>query len=525
MTIENTDAPSPTLWRTNTLVLTVFSALTLFVLFTNWKAIGWLWASWTELPEFSHGPVMPFIAAFLIWQRRNQIEQTPFEGSYLGVLTVVIGGIALIAGSAGAVYTLQQYAMLTLIFGLVLAYVGSLAMREFLMPFVVLALMIPQPEFILNQMSAKLQLLSSGIGVSLIRVAGISVFLEGNVIDLGNYRLQVVDACAGLRYLFPLMTLGLLVAYFFQASIWKRWLVFFASIPITILMNSVRIATVGLMVDRWGIGMAEGFIHDFQGWVVFMLSAVILLCIAACLHLLGGTGIPWRDVFGVDIPVVVRRPKEAYTTRGIPRSAWVAGAVLCVVCVGAITIPERQSVIPRHAPFASFPLKIGRWQGASQMLGEEVVAASALDDYFFGAYQSAKGELISLYVSYYDSQRDRRVVHSPAVCLPGSGWHIVASDVVQPKGTVFVVNRIVIANGDSKALVYYWFDQRGRFVTNEWMVKWYLFRDALLTRKTYGAMVRILTPLAPRETTEHAAIRLDAFAAAAQPDLLSIIPR
>jgi EpsI family protein len=84
---------------------------------------------------------------------------------------------------------------------------------------------------------------------------------------------------------------------------------------------------------------------------------------------------------------------------------------------------------------------------------------------------------------------------------------------------------VVIANGEHRALVYYWFDQRGRFVTNEWLVKWYLFRDALLTRKTYGAMVRVMTPLLPDETAEHAQIRLDGFLRAAQPDLLTFIPR
>lgn len=521
----NSSEARPTLWRMGLIQRALLISSASLVLASNWKAIGWLWKSWTELPEFSHGPIMPLIAAFLLWQRHDRLERLSFAGSFWGLAIIGVSGIALIAGTVGAVYTLQQYAMLGILFGLVLSWTGLEAIKHLLMPFVVLALMIPQPEFILNQLSAKLQLTSSGIGVAMIRTVGISVFLEGNVIDLGSYKLQVVDACAGLRYLFPLMTIGLLVAYFFRAAMWMRWVVFLASIPVTILMNSFRIATVGLMVDRWGIGMAEGFIHDFQGWVVFMMSAALLIGLAATLNRLGGARIAWRDAFSIEMPAQTKVSADEYRRRPLSRAFVVAVVAVLVVCAAEVIVPERPPVIPGHPPLSTFPLSLSDWRGQSQPLAEEVIEASALDDYFFGSYQQNSSSAVSLYVSYYDSQRDRRVVHSPAVCLPGSGWHIVDSAVARPPGTGFVVNRILIANGDSRALVYYWFDQRGRFVTNEWMVKWYLFRDALLTRRTYGAMVRVLTPLQAGESIDKAESRLNAFLQSAEPQILTFIPR
>jgi len=500
------------------------AALSVFMLTANWKAIAWLWASWTQLPEYSHGPLMPFIAAFLIWQRHDRIQQTEFTGSYWGIALIGISGITLLAGTVGAVYTLQQYSLLAIFIGVTLTWTGLKSFRHFVMPFVVLALMIPQPEFILAQLSAKLQLISSTIGVAMIRAVGISVFLEGNIIDLGTYKLQVVDACAGLRYLFPLMTIGLLVAYFFRAPMWQRVFLFFASIPVTILMNSFRIATVGLMVDRWGIEMAEGFIHDFQGWVVFMMSTLLMMGIAGLLHAASGATTPWSEVFGIDFPPKAKRAKNG-RIRYLPRSLLVGMAAGILVCIVEIVVPERPAVIPKHPPMATFPLSLNQWHGSAQSLGEDVIASSAMDDYFLATYSADAGVPVSLYISYYDSQRDRRVVHSPAVCLPGSGWHFVDSSVAQPSGTEFRVNRIVIANGEHRALVYYWFDQRGRFVTNEWLVKWYLFHDALLSRKTYGAMVRVMTPMLADESPEHAQVRLDDFLRAARPDLLTFIPR
>ena len=113
----------------------------------------------------------------------------------------------------------------------------------------------------------------------MIRAFNIPVFLEGNIIDLGGYRLQVVEACSGLNYLFPLMSLGFIIAYFYQAAFWKRLFIVLVTIPITVLMNSIRITLVGVSVNYGGISLAEGILHDFEGWIIFILSVAILFVI------------------------------------------------------------------------------------------------------------------------------------------------------------------------------------------------------------------------------------------------------
>ncbi len=198
-----------------------------------------------------------------------------FEGSWWGVVLVLLGGFLLLLGQLATIYTLVQYAYLVTLCGLVLAFTGPQAFRLLAIPLLILVFMIPLPQFLLANLSTKLQLLSSQLGVWFMRLFGISVFVEGNVIDLGGYKLQVAEACDGLRYLFPLMTLGFLMAYFYKGALWKRVLLFLSSIPITVLMNSFRVGTIGVMVEHWGIGMAEGFLHEFQGWMVFMASAAL----------------------------------------------------------------------------------------------------------------------------------------------------------------------------------------------------------------------------------------------------------
>ena len=488
------------------------------------SALVWLWNTWNGVPEYSHGPTLPILAGFLLWQKREIFERQEFKGSGVGVLLLVAAGVALLLGTMGGAYTLQQYAFVLGVAGLLLSWMGIGSLRQLALPLALLFLMIPQPDFILNNLSTHLQLVSSALGVAVIRLGGISVYLEGNVIDLGSYKLQVVDACAGLRYLFPLMTLGLLMAHFFRAPFWKRALVFLASIPVTVVLNSLRIAMIGWMVERWGPEMAEGFLHDFQGWVVFMVSGALLLAFAAVLNLVGPSKGRWADVFGVDLPMATP-PGVKLNVRPVPSVFWLALVATVAIAVAQFTIPNRPQLVPVHPPLPTFPLELGEWQGKRDWLTPDVLQTLQLDDYFYGAYTNLQGGSVTLYVPYYATQRDRRVVHSPAACLPGNGWRIAESRTVTIPGTTIAANRLLISNGDERALVYYWFDQRGRNLTSEWLVKWYLFQDAVVRRRSDGAMVRVMASLQPGESIEAVDARLQSFAKLAGSALDGYLPK
>ena len=213
------------------------------------QMLGWLLTQ----PEYSHGLIIPFIATFLVWQRRDQVERMPFPGSWAGLLLALVGAMVGFIGKMSALFTIEHYSLLIMLYGVLLALTGWRVFRLLWVPLLILIFMVPLPAFLYFNLSAQLQLLSSQIGVWFIRLLGISVYLEGNVIDLGVYRLQVAEACSGLRYLFPLMTIGFLIAYFFKTAFWKRALLFLSSIPITILMNSFRIGMIGVMVEHWGV--------------------------------------------------------------------------------------------------------------------------------------------------------------------------------------------------------------------------------------------------------------------------------
>jgi len=530
MSVQSIDrgATVATVWRLSSSLAFMALAVALLSVCPFWDGLRVMGSLWIETPEYSHCLLIPPIAAFLVYQQKDRLERMTFLGSWWGVALLVLAGALLVLGQLGTLYIVVQYAYLVSLYGLVLAFLGWPAFRLVAAPLLILLFMIPLPAFILNNLSTQLQLLSSQIGVAFIRLFGISVFLEGNVIDLGGYKLQVAEACSGLRYLLPLMTVGFLIAYFYKGAIWKRILLFLSSIPIAVIMNSVRVGIIGVTVEHWGTVMAEGFLHEFQGWMIFMLSAALMLGEIAVLNRIGRRHGTWRQMFGVDLPAAT--PTGALVrTRRLPASFVAAGGLLIVLIVAVLVIPRPAEIVPGRSSFAQFPMQLGPWRGTSQPLEAIYVDQLKMDDYVLANYVNDAGDTANFYVSWYNSQRKGEAVHSPRACLPGGGWQIrdfaqrtlpgIAID-----GELLRVNRAIVEQGSEHQLVYYWFQQRGRVIDNEFAVKWYLFWDAVTRHRADGAMVRLMTALPPRGGETEADRRLTEFASRIAPELPRYIP-
>jgi exosortase D (VPLPA-CTERM-specific) len=526
--LQNPTLTSLTVWRMTPLAwggvaLALAALLAVFL-----GALEALLVVWNTQEEYGFGYLVPFIAAFLAWQRKDRLELRRFEGSWAGV-GVVAGGVCLgILGRFSTLDTVAQYGFLVSLFGLVLAGCGWRGIAMFAAPLVMICFMVPLPNYLLREISAQLQLISSQLGVGIIRLAGTSVFLEGNVIDLGNLKLQVVEACSGLRYLLPLMTLGFIATYFYKVALWKRVLVFLSTIPITIAMNTLRIAIVGISSDHFGRAAAEGVLHDFEGWAVFMLCLAVLFVEMALLARIGRDARPLRQVFGIDFPEP-SPPQAIRRARELPGPFLAAAGLLLAVALSLHVLPEPRSQVPPRQDFQDFPLEFGGWRGRPERLESVYLEELKLDDYLLVNYADGGGPAVNLYVAYYTAQRNGNSGHSPRACLPGDGWEIQsfgsrAVPGVATKGDPLQVNRVVIQKGEAKQLVYYWFQQRGRNVTNEYSVKLWIFWDLLARNRSDGAVVRLVTPLRSGEDLEAADARLARFAADAVPKLASYVP-
>jgi exosortase D (VPLPA-CTERM-specific) len=481
---------------------------------------------WLTLPEYSHGMLIPLIAAFLVWRRRDSMPEI-FTGATIG-LAVVAAGLALwLLGKLSTINAVSQYALVVMLYGLVIASIGLRMFATLWAPMLMLLLAIPLPAFAYNNLSSQLQLVSSALGVWLMRLCGTSVYLSGNVIDLGHFQMQVVEACDGLRYLFPLMTIGFIVAYFFRAPLWQRLLVFLSSIPITIGMNGLRIAMIGVFADMGNRSLAEGLLHDIQGWAMFMVSGALLLAESWLLVKLFSRGARWQDVLAFDVLPPVRRVGGAARLQTVPLALVGAASVLAVAAALSYAMPQRVELTPARKWFVDFPLALGAWHGRQGRIEDVYLDALKLDDYLMADFVSGTGS-VNLYAAYYASQRQGDSIHSPRSCIPGGGWRITQMSQVDVPGSTagnaLRVNRAVIELGTQRQLVYYWFKQRDRELTNEYAVKWYIFVDALARQRTDGALVRLITALQPGEDIALADRRLGEFANTARAELGAFLP-
>jgi exosortase D (VPLPA-CTERM-specific) len=522
------DVIATPVWRSSWGLIVAASIVLMLSVWPYWDGLNQLLIWWAGDPEDSYGVLIPPVAVFLIWQQKDRLERIAFTGSWFGVAIVLAGGALLALGQLGTVFTIVQYAYVITLYGLILSFLGWPALRIIVMPLLIILFMIPLPQLFMANLSTTLQLLSSQIGVSIIRLFGISVFLEGNVIDLGGYKLQVAEACSGLRYLFPLMIIGFLMAYFYKGAPWKRIAVFLSSIPITVLMNSIRIGVIGFTVEHWGIAMAEGFLHEFQGWMIFMASTMLMIGEIALLNRCGREVGGWRQLFGVELPA--RAPAGApIRQRRMPASFIAAAVALMGFIATTLALPRSAELFPARTSFVEFPMQLGEWRGHRDTLDTIYSDALKLDDYVLADYAGYAGAAVNLYITYYNSQRKGEAVHSPRSCLPGGGWQMRDFDQrgvanVSIDGRPLRVNRTLIEMGNQRELVYYWFQQRGRVITNEFAVKWYLFWDALTRHRTDGAMVRLITSLPSSSAEAEADRRLSDFISKIAPDMTRYVP-
>jgi exosortase D (VPLPA-CTERM-specific) len=503
----------------------LLAAIAIALIFSH--TFEYLYANW-QREEYSHGILIPLVSGFLLWQQRPLLERLQFNESWAGAVVLLFGLAVYFMGSLASITAVDAYALVFVVAGCALAISGWQAFRLMLVPLALLLLMNPLPAFLYNNLSSRLQLISSQVGVAVIRLFNISVLLDGNVIDLGSYKLQVVEACSGLRYLFPLLTLGVIVACFLKSRAWIRWLIVLSTVPITILMNSFRIGVIGVLVERYGISQAEGFLHDFEGWIVFMACLALLLAETWLLLRVSGDRRAFRDIVAFDIPG--RRPPELLRQPrriGVPSA--ISLALLLSAVYPAIAIPQRAEIRPTRAEYVEFPMKIADWQGRRDRLDADVLGVLKLDDYVLADFSKPDSPGINFYSAYYASQRTGESAHSPASCLPGGGWRM--SQFLQQEvpgarllGQPLVVNRVVITRGTDRQLVYYWFQQRGRDLTNEYLVKWYLFRDSLVRNRSDGALVRLVTPLGSGENSADGDARLIGFAQQLVPQLGRFVP-
>ena len=236
-------------------------------------------ADWATDDNYSHGFLVVPVALFVAWERRQALRAAAARPSVLG-LAVIVGSLLLLgAGTLGAEMFLTRVAMIGVLAGVVLFAFGWAHLRLLAFPLAFLLLMVPLPALLFNQVALPLQLLASQVGEAGLEAFGVPVLREGNVMVLANTTLEVAEACSGIRSLVSLLTLGIVYAYMMDSRGWVRWLLALSTVPIAVLTNGLRVAGTGIAAHRYGPEAAEGFLHGFSGWLVFVAALALLFAL------------------------------------------------------------------------------------------------------------------------------------------------------------------------------------------------------------------------------------------------------
>jgi len=478
--------------------------------------IAKLVSDWGSDDNYSHGFLVVPVAIYIAWSRRARLASFPVHASPMSLVIIVVSLLMLVVGMIGAELFLTRLALLGTLGGTIMFVWGGEHLKELRFPFLLFALAIPIPAIIFNQVTFPLQLLASRFGEYTIAACQIPVLREGNVITLATISLEVVEACSGIRSLVSLLTMALLWGYVTDSPIWLRWLLALSSVPIAIFANGIRVAGTGVAAHFIGSAAAEGFLHTFSGWLVFVVAGALLLGVYRVAGWCGRLVRTKQETPGLAAERVGPAPLRAQQrSQFMPRCLAVSACLLVVAAaLGTLT---RTEAVALHQPLRTLPLSVGPWQGRdSQPFDAKLVAALGVDDYVNRSYVAPGGPWVSFYVGYYRSQRQGQTMHSPLNCMPGAGWEAigrgrVAVPVPPGRGAgseAVEISKLVVQKGLDRQLVFYWYQAHGRIVASEYWGKVYTVVDAIRLNRSDGALVRVVVPISSREAdAEYAAER------------------
>lgn len=486
-------------------------ALIASLLWFYWPVLSKLISQLANSEDYSYGLLLPFVSAYIVYTILPEIRRQPWQPSWAGLAVMFLGFGLYIFGALAADLFIPRISFIIVLTGFLLLMGGWRVLRLFAFPLLLLFLMLPLPGFIIKQLTIPLQLISSQLATWLLQTIGVPAIRYGNVIDLGVRQLQVVAACSGLRYILSLIALGVIFCYFYQRSLWKAVIIIIAVIPAAVIANALRVAGMGIFP-----ALQAGFWHTFSGWLIFVFCFGFLGLINVLMNYFR----PQRAAAGVDAVSSEVEPALHRTNKSSTPYLLAALALIMIAGPLASRVAEVPP-IPLRQSLGNFPMLLGDWQGRRLPVDSEVIKAICSDADLSAEYVNPGHEPVSVWIAYYENQQTSVGVHSPFACLQGGGWKILKSEIVEVAPGL-PVNYLLMDYLGNRELVYYWFIQRGRWMTSEYLGKLFMGYDRLVSRRADGTLIRLITPAGNDDKL--ARERLTAFARLLIPVLPQFFP-
>ena len=283
-------------------------AISFAIIFAYATVLVKLFRDWWNDENYSHGLLIPFIIGYILWTQREKLARVPVNSSlFWGAAAIIVALFALWAGIAGAELYTQRLSLVLLLIGITVYFWGFSLLRLLLVPLSLLFLALPIPAIVFNKIAFPLQLFASRCAVWSMSLLGIPVLRQGNIIELkplnsfDTKKLEVVEACSGIRSLMTLVTLAVVFAYFTHTPpedpnnsgkrfswfkgywFWRSVIIVVSAVPIAILTNAFRVSGTGVLAHYYGTAVADGFFHSFSGWAIYIVAFILLFGIGIIL--------------------------------------------------------------------------------------------------------------------------------------------------------------------------------------------------------------------------------------------------
>lgn len=248
-----------------------------------WSVVPEMVQQWYEDENYSHGFVVPLIAGFFAYERRKDLASALAEPWWPGLLLVAAGLMQLVVGWLGTEFFTMRSSLVVTLCGMTLFLLGKRLFRLMLLPLAYLLFMVPLPYIIYDMVAFPLKLFVTRVSIATLKLMGVVVMREGNIIMLPFTTLEVADACSGIRSLISLLALAVAYAFFLEMGQLRRGLLILAAIPIAISANALRVIGTGVLAQYWGAKAAEGFFHEFAGLAVFVVAIALMIGLGSLL--------------------------------------------------------------------------------------------------------------------------------------------------------------------------------------------------------------------------------------------------
>src|ERR1035438_6953140 len=379
-------------------------------------------------------------------------------------------------------------------------------------------------------------MMAAKLATFILQTVGVPALREGNVIHLPFMSLEVVEACSGLRSLLSLFTLSIIYGYLMEKRVWVRVVLAFLTVPIAVVANGLRIFITGIVGEYWDPNKVQGFFHEFQGWLVFVVSLTLLFTLHRLINLIwkpapdSKSESPSRShAHAADLKSESER-RYAQTPVSIWSPRFLIPALLMLTTAIGLQISKKDEIFPPRQPLSSLPAQIDGWRGTDESLDPPTLELLGYPEYVIRNYEATSGQEpdIGVFIAYYPSQKTGDTIHSPNHCLPGAGWVPTSREIVQltaPDGTKFPANRYVISKLGEREIAISWVQAHGRAGANEYWAKYYLISDSVHMHRSDGALIRFISPMYPKESPDAAQARVMGLCNHFLPVLHNYIPR